>query len=253
MELIKHLYGEKNIRQINIIDDNFTFHTEYAKEFCRAVIALNLKDLHFNTPNGIRVQRTDRELLNLMKEAGWRSLIIAPESGSRRVLKKMQKDLNPDIIPGKVNEIRKAGLKCSGFFIIGHPDETLEDIEATVQLIKKCRFNFFFLNNFQPLPGTLLYDELVLKGEIEDGLMPGNFSDGVRAYTPAALKDVNFPKLVLMLYINLALREPLNIPYMITQVNPRMIVEKVFTNLKQMFLHWGGSKTDRVSDAQTKS
>ncbi len=88
VSLVRHLYDEKNIRQINIIDDNFTFHTEYAKEFCRAIIALNLQDLRFSTPNGIRVQRTDKELLHLMREAGWRSLIIAPESGSRKVLKK---------------------------------------------------------------------------------------------------------------------------------------------------------------------
>lgn len=242
VRLVKYLYSEKNIRQINIIDDNFTFHTEYAKEFCRAIIGLKLEDLRFNTPNGIRVQRTDKELLNLMREAGWKSLIIAPESGSKAILKKMQKDLDPDIVPEKVREIREAGLKCSGFFIIGYPDETLEDIKATVNLIKKCRFNFFFLNNFQPLPGTPLYDELVQRGEIEDGLMPKNFSDGVRSYTPEALKNVNFPKLVLGLYINLACREPLNVPYMITQVNPRMIIDKVWTNLKQMVLHWAHPK-----------
>lgn len=247
VRLVKHLYFEKNIRQINIIDDNFTFHTEYAKDFCRAIIGLNLEDLRFNTPNGIRVQRTDKELLNLMREAGWKSLIIAPESGSKAILEKMQKDLDPDIVPDKVREIREAGLKCSGFFIIGYPDETIEDIEATVHLIKKCRFNFFFLNNFQPLPGTPLYDQLVKRGEIKDGLMPKNFSDGVRAYTPEALKNVNFPKLVLMLYLNLAFREPLNIPYMITQVNPRMIINKVWVNFKQMMFHWTHFNTSKVS------
>jgi radical SAM superfamily enzyme YgiQ (UPF0313 family) len=253
VKLVNHLYFKKNIRQINIIDDNFTFNTEYAKEFCRAIIALKLKDLRFNTPNGIRVQRTDKELLNLMREAGWRSLIIAPESGSKKILKKMQKDLNPDIVPEKVKEIREAGLKCSGFFIIGYPEEEIEDIEATVDLIKKCRFNFFFLNNFQPLPGTPLYDELVRRGEIEDGLLPKNFSDGVRVYTPSGLRNVNFPKLVLMLYINLAFREPLNIPYMITQVNPRMIAEKVWLNLKQMILHWFRSKSNKLSDFETRN
>ena len=181
-----------------------------------------------------------------MREAGWRSLVIAPESGSKKILEKMKKDLDPGIVPGKVNEIRAAGLKCSGFFIIGYPGEEMEDIEATVDLIKKCRFNFFFLNNFQPLPGTPLYDELVRDGEIEDGLMPENFSGGARAYTPAALRNVNFPKLVLGLYLNLAFSEPLNIPYMITQVNPKMIAEKVWINFKQMILHWGRSKIKRA-------
>ncbi|RJR19637.1 MAG: radical SAM protein [Nitrospiraceae bacterium] len=248
VKLIKHLYFKMKIRQINIIDDNFTFNTEYAKDFCRAMINLNLRNLRFNTPNGIRFQRTDKELLNLMREAGWRSLIIAPESGSVKILKKMQKDLNPDIVPAKVKEIRDVGLKCSGFFIIGYPEEELEDIEATVALIKKCKFNFFFLNNFQPLPGTPLYESLVQKGEIEEGLMPKNYSDGVRAYTPAALRNVNFPKLVLTLYLNLAFREPANIPYMVRQVNPRMIIDKVWLNLKQMLLHSIRSITDKMKN-----
>jgi radical SAM superfamily enzyme YgiQ (UPF0313 family) len=238
VELVKFLYHDKNIKQFNIIDDNFTFHTEYAKDFCRAIIDLKLKDLRFSTPNGIRVQRTDKELLSLMREAGWRNIIIAPESGSKRIVQKMKKDLDPDIVSKKVEEIRDAGLKCSGFFIIGYPGEEIEDIKKTVDLIKKCRFNFFFLNNFQPIPGTPLYDELVQKGEIEDGLMPKNYSDGVRAYTPPSLKNLNFPKMVLGLYLNLAFREPLNIPFMLMQVNPRMVVVKIMKNLKQMVLHW---------------
>jgi hypothetical protein len=164
----------------------------------------------------------------------------------------MQKDLNPELVPEKVKEIRAAGLKCSGFFIIGYPEEEMEDIEATIDLIKKCRFNFFFLNNFQPLPGTPLYDDLVQRGEIEDGLMPKNFSDGIRSYTPPALRNVNFPKLVLKLYLNLAFREPLNIPYMMTQVNPRMIADKVWVNLKQMVSHWVRPKSDKMSDVKTK-
>jgi radical SAM superfamily enzyme YgiQ (UPF0313 family) len=237
VKLIKYLYYEKNIKQINIIDDNFTFHINYAKEFCKAIINLKLKNLRFSTPNGIRIQRMDKELLNLMREAGWRSIIIAPESGSKKILKKMNKGLDPEIIPEKVKEIRDAGLKCSGFFIIGYPEEEIEDIEATVNLIKKCSFNFFFLNNFQPLPGTPIYDELIKRGEIKDGLLPKNFSDGERSYTPPSLRNYNFSKLVLMLYLNLAIREPLNIPYMLTQVNPRMIVGKVWRNIKHMILH----------------
>jgi len=73
---VKYLYFEKGIRQINIIDDNFTYHMDYAKEFCREMIKLNLQDLHFGTPNGIRIQRTDKELLQLMKLAGWENLIV---------------------------------------------------------------------------------------------------------------------------------------------------------------------------------
>ncbi len=118
VEWVKYLYYEKNIRRINILDDNFTFHVKYAKEFCRAMINLNLKDLCFGTPNGIRMERGDPELWSLMKQAGWRYIVIAPESGSDRTLHLMKKDLDLEVLPKIVKEIRSSGLKVHAFFIV---------------------------------------------------------------------------------------------------------------------------------------
>jgi len=234
LNMVKHLYHEKGIRYINIIDDNFTFHVEYAKDFCKAVKELNLKDLRFGTPNGIRAQRTDPELFKLMKDAGWEYLVIAPESGSLDTLKRMNKDLDPKIFPEKIREIKEAGLKVHGFFIIGYPGETDADLKQTSILLRKCKLNFFFLNNFQPLPGTPVYDELVKNGEIEDGLLPKNYSSGERVYVPKGLKDFNFAKFVLKEYLYLLFSNPLNIPYVIKVIGPRMIWKKAVANLRSM-------------------
>ncbi len=233
---IKFLYHKKGIRNINIIDDNFTFNLDYAKEFCRAVINLNLKNLKLATPNGIRAQRTDRELIRLMKKAGWECLVVAPESGSEKILQKMNKKAEPSAIIQKVKEIKEEGLKVHGFFILGYPGETVDDIKKTVHLLRKCRFNFFFLNNFQPLPGTPIYQELVKKKEIKEGLLPENFSSGKRVYLPEGLKNFNFPKLVLKEYLYLAFSNPLNIPYMFKTISPAMVGKKVYSNLKSMIL-----------------
>lgn len=231
---VKYLYDEKSIRWFNIIDDNFTFDKRYAKAFCVAMIGLNLKNLGFGTPNGVRMTKGDPELWALMKKAGWHTLIVAPESGSEHTLRLMNKDLKLDIVPRVVTEIRAAGLKVQAFFILGYPGERPEDIEKTADLIKKCQFNFVFMNNFQPLPGTPIYDELVAQGEIEDGLMPINYSDGMRAYTPPELKDFNFSKFILKTYLLMALRNPANIPYMIKLFDPAMVVKKVFRNSLSM-------------------
>ncbi|MEW5896147.1 MAG: radical SAM protein [Nanoarchaeota archaeon] len=234
IDWVKYLYYQKGIKQINIIDDNFTFDIDYAKNFCKAMIDLNLKDLHFGTPNGIRFQRTDLELLRLMKKAGWETLFIAPESGSVKTLAKMGKYLDPSTIPEKVKEIRRAGLKVNGCFIIGYPGETKEDLKETSKLIRKSHFNFFFLNNFQPLPGTPIYEELLQTGEIPKGLLPKDYSSGERAYTPQELKDFNFPAFVFKEYLFLALSNPINIPYMLKLISPPMIFSKVYLNLKSM-------------------
>jgi radical SAM superfamily enzyme YgiQ (UPF0313 family) len=232
---VKYLYYDKDIKLMNIIDDNFTFHVKYAKKFCRAMIDLGIKDLRFSTPNGIRAQRADPELFRLMKQAGWENIVVAPESGSPSTLDRMQKDQDPEVIIQKIREIREAGLKVHGFFIIGYPGETIEDIRITQNFMRKCRFNMVFINNFQPLPGTPIYDELVKAGEIEDGLLPKNYSDGERVYTPDELKNFNFPYYVLKNYLYIMLAEPSNIFYMLRLISPKMVVKKVLVNTRNIF------------------
>ena len=209
---IQALY-DRGVRWFNIIDDNFTYHVAYAKEFCRAVIDMKLEGAGFGTPNGIRMLRGDPELWRLMKQAGWRHLIVAPESGSTDTLERMKKDLKLGEVPRVVREIQAAGLRCQAFFIVGYPGETAEDIEETFRLIRTCRFNFVFLANFQPLPGTPVYDDLVAAGEIEDGLLPFAFSDGIRVYTPPELADFNFSKFILKTHLMMATSNPSNVPY----------------------------------------
>jgi len=234
VDWVTRLYREHDIRLFSIIDDGFTTDLDWAKEFCRTMIGLNLPGLGFSTPTGIRAQRTDAELLGLMKRAGWEFVCVAPESGSKRTLERMRKDLDLDAFPETVARIRAAGLKVHGFFIVGYPGETRQDMAETSRFIRKCRFNLLFISNFQPLPGTPVYEELVRSGEIQEGLIPGNYSDGDRAYTPEGLRGFNFPLFVLREFLVLALSQPRNIPYIFQVVNPRMIVKKLWVNTWNM-------------------
>lgn len=227
---IKYLYYQKHIRYINIIDDNFTYNVEFAKKVCRKIIKLNLKDLKIGTPNGIRFQRSDAELFKLMKQAGWEFVVVAPESGSVKTLEKMGKHLDLADLPGKVKEIKEAGLKCIGFFIVGYPGETRKDIEETVQLIRRTLFDYFFLFSFQPLPGTPIFNELVDKKEIPADFIPKSYTGGQISYVPKALKDFNFPLLRLREYMLLVIRNPTSLQFFISHFNPIHIVAVVFSN-----------------------
>jgi radical SAM superfamily enzyme YgiQ (UPF0313 family) len=231
MEWIKYLYFQREVRWVNILDDNFTFHKKYAKEFCRAVIGLNLKGLRFGTPNGIRMERGDKELWRLMKQAGWKTIMVAPETGSEKTIKRMDKDLDLKIVPRVVKEIREAGLKVQGFLILGYPGESEEDLLATRKLVLKCKFNFVFLASFQPLPGTPIYRELVENKELPEGLLPYSYSDGTRTYMPDDLKKFNFPKFILRTHLLMMVNNPRNLPYhlslMFKLFSPRQVLKKI--------------------------
>ena len=167
-KLIENLYENFGIRHFNIIDDNFTFDVFYAKAFCKMIIdnKHKFKGISFGTPNGIRIDRTDQQLFYLMKAAGWERLMVAPESGSPKVLEAMLKHLDLNVVPEKIKQIQKAGLEVEAFFIIGHPGEDKNTIEETKQFIKDVRFDMASFYAFQPLPGTPIYDTLVRQGSI---------------------------------------------------------------------------------------
>lgn len=237
---IDMLYKDFGVRHVNIIDDNFTFYTDYTKKFCEALISKKYKDFTIYAANGIRAQRTDFETLKLMKRAGWKTITVAPESGSRQVLKLMKKELDPDMWVSKVREIREAGLRSHGLFLIGYPGETLEDLQQTEALIRKAKFDSIGIQYFQPLPGTPIYDELVERGDIEDTLLP-NSTTGNRVYVTSDLRNFNFSRFSLKMYLlNFAAR-PMGVVREMLSYNPRLMFKRLLTlfvdSIKGIFKH----------------
>jgi anaerobic magnesium-protoporphyrin IX monomethyl ester cyclase len=235
---VTDLYERKGIRWINIIDDNFTFHPDYAAEFCEKIIELKLRDLGFSTCNGIRMSRGNPQLWRLMKQAGWQFAIIAPESGSDRVLKLMKKDAQLDQLPKVIGDIKQTGLLVKGFFMLGYPGETEQDLAQTREIILKNDFDFVYFNNFQPLPGTEIFEELSRKGEIPDVVNIFNYSDGARSYTPRQLKNFNFSKFVLTMYASLIVRNPRILGYLMRHYSMSFLMKKLFLNTWNMVRSW---------------
>jgi radical SAM superfamily enzyme YgiQ (UPF0313 family) len=181
---IKMLYA-RGVREFHIVDDNFTFDLDYCKSVLRGIIDLKL-DISIATPNGIRMDRLDDEILELMKQAGQYLITVAVESGNDRILKKMKKATTVAKIRENVALIRKHGFPVAAFFILGYPTETKEEMEQTIRLSKELdliRANFF---TYLPLPGTESYNELVKSGEI-DKVDWNNFLFMTAPYTPKGI------------------------------------------------------------------
>ncbi len=164
---IKLLYDKYGIREIHIEDDNFTFNPEFVKEFCRKLKENNL-NITWTCPNGVRLDTLTEELLLTMKNAGLYSISVGVESGSERILKNMKKSLTKEKIREKVELIKKCGLEISGFFIIGYPGETMEDIMQTISFaidlgLKRAGFSLF-----KPFPGTEITRKLIESGELKE-------------------------------------------------------------------------------------
>ncbi len=150
IELLVDRYG---VREIHIEDDNFTFDSEYACEFCRGAIARKLPVL-FSTPNGVRLDKLDDGLLELMKQAGWYVIHCGIESGSDRVLKRIKKGTTIARIQENIERIHAHGIPVAAYFILGMPGETREDIEKTISFAVKSGIEWAQFACFLPIPGS---------------------------------------------------------------------------------------------------
>lgn len=162
---IEFLVKRYGIREIDIEDDNFTMNRDFVEDFCKKLIKKNF-GITWTCPNGVRLDTLDEKLLRLMKKSGCYSLFVGIESGSDRIRKHMRKNLDTKTIEEKVRLVRKCGIEAVGFFIIGYPEETVEDINKSIDLAMRLDLKRAAFNTFKPFAGTEIYDQLVKRGEL---------------------------------------------------------------------------------------
>ena len=167
LDEIGSLYHDYGIREFHVIDDNFTLNRPFVKEFLRALKRLDL-DISWAVPNGVRIDTLDDELLELMKETGLYLISLGIESGSDRILGLMKKSITTGQIRKSISLIRKHHIDIAGFFILGFPGETVEDIKKTIKFsleLDLVRANFF---TYLPFPGTESANELLDRGRLDE-------------------------------------------------------------------------------------
>lgn len=166
LEELKILYHKYGVREFQIEDDNFTLNNKFVEQFCGALLSLNLK-MTWSFPNGIRLDTIDRPLLRLMRKSGCYALNFGVESGSQRILDMIKKRITLDQIMEQLTMSHEEGFDIGGFFIVGFPTETKDEIEETINFACSLPLDRVGVSYFQPFPGTPLFYELVENGEIK--------------------------------------------------------------------------------------
>ncbi len=143
------------------------------------------------TPNGIRADTLDEELLRKMKQAGCKKIRIAPESGVQRVVDEViGKNLDLRSVEKAVVAAKKVGIGVGCFFVIGLIGETKADIEDTIRFAYKLRSlgaESFIFSIAMPLYGTQLYEQAKSSGFLKEG-----FCDDALAATEPLIETPEF-------------------------------------------------------------
>jgi len=137
--------------EINVTDD-------YAARICDLIIARKLKILWSDCA---RATFPSKEALEKMKRAGCIRLIFGIETGSARLLKYIKKGVVLEDLERVLRWTHELGIWTGIEIICGLPHERDEDVEATIEFLKKNKefINRFYYNTFDLRQGSRLYHE----------------------------------------------------------------------------------------------
>ncbi|MEV7145352.1 radical SAM protein [Streptomyces sp. NPDC093084] len=117
--------------------------------------------------------------LDVLVSNGLREVALGIESGSDNILKAMDKRITAEMTERVARRLMHHGIGVKGYFILGFPGETRDDLDATVQHIRNLweiadsnpgdlRASVF---EFRPYPGTPVWATLTAAGHDPDTLL----------------------------------------------------------------------------------
>ena len=93
--------------------------------------------------SSLRAEYADKATFKRLAQGGCRSITIAPEAGSERLRRIVNKDISDDEIIQCVTTAAEEGiLNVKLYFLIGLPEETDGDVAAIATLVKRMRDSF---------------------------------------------------------------------------------------------------------------
>ncbi len=210
LDLLQNKYG---IKRFIIEDEGFGVDKSFIMDFCQRIRKENYK-ARFAMGLGMRVDIIDRELLENMQSCNFEKiLVLGIESGSERILKLMKKKIDLEMVREKVNLMDKMGLEPNGFFILGYPDETRQEMEETVRLALKLPLREASFTAFQPLPGTEATRILIENKELPENFDFSGLVSNTIAYAPRGMKLRELERIRKMAILRFYLRPKILIRY----------------------------------------
>jgi len=161
IEFLMERYG---VKEFHIVDDMFNLNMPRAKLILQMIIDRKL-DIHISFPNGLRVDFFDDELIDIMTRAGVYRMALGVEAGSQRIQDMIKKDLDIGLVEGVVKRLTSARISVHGFFMLGFPTETREEMFETIDLACRSEFTTVNFSLVIPNPGTEIRQTVIEENE----------------------------------------------------------------------------------------
>jgi anaerobic magnesium-protoporphyrin IX monomethyl ester cyclase len=153
---------------IDIIDDNYLVRRDRAVEIADKLLSRGASFSYFIQTRTDQIDRLSDDELRLLRRSGLKRIFFGIESGSKNVLKTVNKRLDLETAYRTAERCYAAGVEASFNLIFGLPGEEGDDLRATITMVdtigKRNPEAAFFTNIFSPYPGSPIFPEAVRLG-----------------------------------------------------------------------------------------
>ncbi|KKR33234.1 MAG: protein involved in methylthiolation of isopentenylated A37 derivatives in tRNA [Candidatus Gottesmanbacteria bacterium GW2011_GWC2_39_8] len=161
LEELEYMTNSKGVSLIRFQDDTFTLNKKRAMEILDGILS---KGLNIKWVCDTRVDKLDKEVLQIMKKSGCIRVKIGVESGSDEILKRVKKGISLEQIRNAVKLIKEIAIPLTAYFMIGFPGETDDDVRKTIQFAEEINADYNSLSVIAPYFGTQVYNDLEQSG-----------------------------------------------------------------------------------------
>ena len=151
---------------VYFVDDHFLLQPKRIEAICKGLCDQG-NTIQWGCEG--RVDSVAQHLFPAMAKASCRTLMFGLESGSQKMLDRLRKEQTLAEVETAVKNAKQAGIQIvHGFFVVGIPDETAEDMKATFDFAAKLPLDTFGFNRLCVYRGTPLWQEYVKRGLLNE-------------------------------------------------------------------------------------
>lgn len=168
---VEYLVNTYSVKSVAFTDDTFTVNHKWVTRVCDEV---DRRGISVKWRCNSRVDTINRKIIERMKKSGCWFISFGVEAGTDHIRNDiLNKGVTTKQVLKAFEDAKKAGLRTCGYFMIGSPDESRDDVLATINLAKELGPDSAQFTITTPIPGTNLYKlavekELIRSANLED-------------------------------------------------------------------------------------
>jgi radical SAM superfamily enzyme YgiQ (UPF0313 family) len=138
------------------LDDTFTLNRKHILDLCQEIINRKIK---ISWSCNTRANLLDEELVEKMREAGCRLILVGVESGDEKMRNEIiNKKVTDRDIYQAIKICKQRGVLIGGYFMLGFPGETKKHLLKTAQYPRKYNFDIMSIHATTIYPGSALFE-----------------------------------------------------------------------------------------------